>query len=251
MSYRVTASREFVVTGSVTTSQGEKPVEWRQSLSFSNSGNLSSNGSTQTNDQLTSGVDRSLTYHREVNYPLKCTSSYTSDPVTKAVALSGKIVRGQRMQVSGITTFPSGLEGFTPSIFGPVTGFIVNTSQEGEASFTSTPGGNTTGTGSTGQDYMFTRIYGRRPDSPSNAPPEPPEDIYARRVSSENGKITRDLVRSLEEYNPTDDPPIRTATQTALEHVPFNLADVQRAIGARSRLVAGMPPPRHLLQSPL
>ena len=225
-------------------------MEWRQSLSFLNTGNVSANGTIQTNEQITSGVDRSLTYHREVSYPLKCTSTFTKDPVTKAVALSGKIVRGQKMAVSGITTFPSGLEGFAPSIFGPVTGFVIATSQEGDASFTSVPGGNTTGKGSTSQDYMFTRIYGRKSDAPANAPLEPPEDMYARRVSSENGKITRDLVRSLEEYNPTDEPPIRAATQAHFEDVHFDLADLQRAVGARSR-VAGMPAPKHLLQSPL
>jgi hypothetical protein len=250
LSYKVTASREFVVTGSVTTSEGTKPVEWRQSLSFSNTGNVSSNGSIQTNQQSTSGVDRSLTYHREVSYPLKCTSTFTTDPATKAVALSGKIVRGQKMAVSGITTFPSGLEGFAPSIFGPVTGFVMDTTQEGDASFASIPGGNTTGKGSTSQDYMFTRIYGPNSDAPANAPLEPPEDIYARRVSSENGKITRDLVRSLEEYNPTDEPPIRPATQAHFDDVHFDLAGLQRAVGARYR-VAGMPAPKHLLQSPL
>jgi Peptide N-acetyl-beta-D-glucosaminyl asparaginase amidase A len=246
LTYKVTASREFVVTGSVTTSEGARPVEWRQSLSFSNTGNVSANGSIQANEQLTSGVDRSLVYHREVNYPLKCASSFTRDPTTNAVALSGKIVRGQKMQVSGITTFPSGLEGFAPSIFGPVSGFIMDTTQEGDASFASVPKGNTTGKGSTSQDYMFTRIYGITPGGPVNASPEPPEDIYGRRVSSENGKITRDLVRSLEEYNPTEEPPIRTGAHSKFEDVQFDLADLQRAVGARYRAVPGMSAPQQL-----
>jgi hypothetical protein len=244
LAYKVTASREFVVTGSVTTSGGPEPVEWRQSLSFSNAGSVSSNGSIQSNQQITNGVDRSFVYHREINYPLNCTSSFTRDPATKAVALAGNIVRGQKMQVSGITTFPSGLEGFAPSIFGPVTGFIVDTSQEGSASFTSIPGGNTTGKGSTSQDYMLTRVYGVMPDAAANAPPEPPEDIYARRVSSENGKITRDLERSLEEYNPTEDPPVRVAAPTFLEDVHLDEAILQRAVGARYRVAAGMAAPQ-------
>jgi hypothetical protein len=229
LSFKISASREFSVEGSVTTSEGSKPAGWKQTLNFSNAGDVARSGNVQINEQVTTGLDISTSgYSRKFSYPLKCNSSLIQQ-ANKDLTLTGKVERGKSVAVLGSSVWPSGLESYGPRVGPDIKGFSMNTTQAGEASFQMI-GNLTRGNGMTEQFFVYKSEKGggsKYPDGPKLGGES--ELLYSRHALAMNGKITRD--DSL--VDTTGVGLVRTVSEQAVMMVPADPQDIERAVGRK------------------
>ncbi|KAF2665427.1 hypothetical protein BT63DRAFT_377319 [Microthyrium microscopicum] len=192
LSYKVTASRDFSVDGSVTTSEGTKPASWKQTYNFSNIGSAANLGNNQTNVQVTNGLDISAGgYSRTIAYPLRVFSAANIDVTNNSMTLSGRFTRGKEVMVLGNSATPSALDNFGT---GPdAKGTFMNTTQEGEAYY-QTIGNTTKGSAVTEQVYIFSSEKGDTQNVVQPPKAGEREQLYSRHVLAKNGLITRDEV---------------------------------------------------------
>lgn len=117
LSYSVLAQRNLWITAKIRDSDGEREVTWRQSLSYSNSGNTTEIGNTQVTSQMTSGAERSSSgYARRFSYPLWTVNSFTDDSATGGnMTISGKIDRSRDEEVSGRGALNIPLDSLAPT----------------------------------------------------------------------------------------------------------------------------------------
>jgi hypothetical protein len=237
--FEVVAARDIKVKAEIETSDGKNTASWRQSLSFSNRGNVTAKGNNQTNTQLITGTDISSSgYSRKIKYPLWVFSSGDSDPVSKALSIEGDIKWGKWLQIFGESVFPSGLEAFNASLSydsgatNDFDGYTIDTWQAGNASYLSIPAQNrSTGHGETEQFYGF---FGERSHVDSYLPEAPSSDdstgLYREHVFAYNGQIEFDDIAG----NPWngEQPRVLVASgNTNMEQV-FGPLDLQNAIGS-------------------
>jgi Peptide N-acetyl-beta-D-glucosaminyl asparaginase amidase A len=240
LTYKVLATRELTVEGSITTSEGTKPAGWKQTLKFSNIGNLTAGGFNQSNIQHTSGTEiAGYGYSRIFNYPLNCASQTKFDKNTKEMFLSGQFNRGKLVEEFGDPVFPTGLDDFDSKGEPLALGYKLNTTQVGEATYHSIPAKNSSeGMGITEQVLTFDRDFGTMAKFPALAVSERSEALYSRHILAKNGRIDRDEEIQLAEIDPTEEPPIKVVVPTRnVDEI--TLEDLKRAGGKRIRQLIG------------
>jgi hypothetical protein len=238
LTYKVLATRELTIDGSITTSEGTIPSGWKQNLKFSNVGKVTAGGFNQSNVQSTTGTEVSGDgYSRNFHYPLDCTSNTKSDPITKELYIGGNFNRGKLVESFGIPIFPTGLDDFDSKGEPLALGFRMNTTQEGDAWYRNSPAINmTTGSGLTEQVLTFERHFGTVAKYPSLSLPEKYESLYSRHVLAKNGRIAKDEEIQLVELDPEGEPPIRLIDPTT---EPLSVEDLIRAGGKRIQELIG------------
>jgi Peptide N-acetyl-beta-D-glucosaminyl asparaginase amidase A len=256
--YKVLATRELTIDGSITTSEGKIPAGWKQTLKFSNIGNVTAGGYNQSTIQKTSGTEiAGYGYSRNFDYPLECSSNTKYDSTTKELYIGGEFKRAKLVESFGAPIFPSGLDDFDSKGQPLALGFTVNTTQHGQAWYRNSPATNkTTGAGMTEQVLTFERDFGEMAKYPVVSIPEKFEFLYSRHIVAKNGRIDRDEEIELVELDPVGDLPIRVVEPSS-DIEPLGVRDLIRAGGKRIRQLIGEPsghPPRkrrHLNRSAL
>ena len=137
--YEVTAQRTLSFQSTINTSRGRKSASWKQSLSFTSTGDYTDYGNVEVNNQQTTGTDVSSSgYAKHFTYPLfaNTTEIETSDTLT----LFATVNRGKDVQTLGQPVFPTGLEAFAASnaihpILPSFQGASLSTTQDGSATY--------------------------------------------------------------------------------------------------------------------
>jgi hypothetical protein len=240
LAYKVVASREVLVDGSVTTSAGTVPAGWKQSLKFSNVGNVTAGGFNQTNTQTTSGTEvAGHGYARNFKYPLDCRSDTVYNKDTKEMYIGGTFKRNKLIHAFGEPVFPTGLDEFDSKGEPPAVGFLMNTTQQGEAWFHTVPAKNQTdGSGITEQGLNFYRVFGTLARYPMVGEANGSEILYGRHLLYKDGRLLNDEELELVELDPEGEPPIR-ATDNSRHVDVITVADLKRAGGHRLQQLLG------------
>lgn len=197
LDYSIEVSREFSVSSTVQTSKGSQKVTWKQSLKFTNTGHLDSEGNSQLSDQVTSGQDvSSLGYSRSIKYPLWANQSYVPTPGSTSFGINGALDWGKQVTILGTSIYPTGLqnaeliqEANAKSLGASrsYAGTTLNTRQNGTAVYTSLAGEPTSVSyGSTEQTLDFA---GLEAGSGSTS-----AELYHRHVLAVNFTIVEDEV---------------------------------------------------------
>lgn len=208
--YNTDVVREVSVSSMIRTSQGLRPVSWKQNFSYSSSNNISSQGSTQKTKQTTTGSDTSTSgYANTYKYPLELETTY-SEATDGGRQINAEMSRGLTFNVFGPSVFPSGIQNFnitSPSVVsipgqasqgirlpGQVSqgimlpdslplfgGALMSTTQTGVAQYTAS-GGNNSGT--TTQDFDFKGLELSNPNITFG--------LYHRHVKAIDREVTED-----------------------------------------------------------
>jgi peptide N-acetyl-beta-D-glucosaminyl asparaginase amidase A len=239
LTYKVTASREVLVDGSITTSAGTVPAGWKQSLKFSNVGKVTAGGFNQTNTQTTSGTEVSGNgYARNFKYPLDCRSDTVYNDKTKEMYIGGTFKRNKLVQSYGVPVFPTGLDEFDSKGEPPALGFLLNTTQQGEAWFHQVPAKNQSdGSGITEQGLNFYRLFGNLAKYPEVGTENGTEVLYGRHILYKDSRLVNDEEIELAELDPVGEPPIRAVDASKPELL--TVEDLKRAGGHRLQQLLG------------
>ncbi|EXJ66144.1 uncharacterized protein A1O5_10759 [Cladophialophora psammophila CBS 110553] len=197
LSYTVDVDRQLSISSEVQTSHGTKVAVWQQSLAYSNQGNISDYGDVQVTRQNTLGkATSSEGYSRAFNYPLFVNSTIVQDKSARTLFISASLRRGQDIEISGHSVFPTSLEWFDPRYPEEVgrcgahprfSGSRLSTVQNGSAVYFS-HGNTSVSPGTTQQDLSFYGIQTQALGSSSvNL-----VDLYHRHVLAVNDTLVRD-----------------------------------------------------------
>lgn len=181
--YTTAVTRQFSVSGSITTSTGTQAVTWTQSLSHTDDGTLSNSAGNQLNTITTTGMDTSTYpgkgFASAYSYPFTAnvTSQLLPNGTTRVAATLSRTKTLNRSTGSAGdgSISPSGLQLFaalpaTSDLVGRITGTSFTTSQDGEAFLLIAPNGTTTSFGAQSQHLRFgggtgTGVLGDEPDN--------------------------------------------------------------------------------------
>jgi len=188
LSYQVLAKRQLSFASIITTSNGSQQASWTQTLSFSNAGNLSNDGNTQANNQITTGVEVSSSgYSRKFTYPLFVWSTYSMSG--NNITISANMDRGKSAQVIGPSAFPNGAESLTSN--DTFNGASFNTRQNGSAQYIS----NRDTSQSWGATEQYLTLSGVQ-TGPASYPNFPTSQgmqlLYSRHVLAVNASVVQD-----------------------------------------------------------
>ena len=191
LSYTTNVKRELSISSEVKTQRGTKRETWTQSLTATNYGLYTDYGAVQQNNQSTIGTDQSagaVFYKASYSYPLYANTSYFVEPGGN-FTIGATIIRGLDLAIYGTPVFPTGLQPFAviPKSEPLVSGFSgsqLSTTQNGTAFYFGNPAGNSSGFGSTSQEFSFSGIdiSGGVEDT----------ELYYRDVQAVNTTIVRD-----------------------------------------------------------
>lgn len=186
--YFVQVSRLIHVSSTLQTSKGPEKVTWAQNLTYSNSGTLKNNGSTQEVRQNTSGQNTSPSsrYSKTFVYPLWVTSTYEIFP-SGGLAINAAMRRAKNLEYVGELAFHNE---WRAKALRRVShrGTRTENSQNGTASYINIPAQRKSyGSGSTEQHYLLTGID----DSPETMVQDK-KVLYRRDVLAVNGTIVAD-----------------------------------------------------------
>jgi len=188
LDYHVSVNRQLSFTSIITTSNGSRRATWTQTLSFSNTGNLSNDGNTGANNQMTTGVDVSSSgYSRQFTYPLAVMS--TASASGNNLTIIATMDLGKSVQVVGPSAFPNGAESFTPN--DTFNGASFNTRQNGSAQYVS-HGHTSQSWGSTEQDLTLSAVQTRPDLYPDSTTVQSMQLLYSRHVLAVNANIIQD-----------------------------------------------------------
>ncbi|EMC97115.1 hypothetical protein BAUCODRAFT_68515 [Baudoinia panamericana UAMH 10762] len=198
LAYQVNAQRSLSIQSTINLSNGSESVAWQQSLSFSNTGNLTDQGNTEVNMQQTTGYDLSSSgYARRISYPLFACSVYTMPEGN--ISYVATIDRGKCVQTIGQPVFPTGLESFAAAadvhtVYPLFQGSPLATTQNGTATFLANATSLTSSSfGTTTQDMVFSGIRVDGSTSPEKLFSKGATDeLFERHVSAMNNTVTYD-----------------------------------------------------------
>lgn len=192
LGYQVLAQRQLSFFSTITTSNGSQQAAWSQTLSFSNTGNLTNNGFTQANTQMTSGVNiASSGYARKFAYPLYVWSSIAITNNGNDMTIVSNMDRGKSAQVVGPSAFPTGVESFAPN--SSFNGASYDTRQNGTAEYISLSSSNTSQSwGSTEQDLTLSGLQAGAPSYPNFPAVQSMQQLYSRHVLAVNATVVQD-----------------------------------------------------------
>ncbi|KAK5116617.1 hypothetical protein LTR62_007291 [Meristemomyces frigidus] len=196
--YSVSAERSLSVESTLYLSQGAETATWRQSRSFTNTGNFTDQGNVELNIQQTTGYDVSSSgYARAISYPLYALSTYAT--IADNISYVANVNRGKDVKTIGQPVFPTGLESFVAAegvhfIYPSFEGASLSTTQNGTASYFE----NTTtlasfSFGSTEQDMTFSGIsIDGRPSQYGFPSISATQELFKRQAAAVNGSVTLD-----------------------------------------------------------
>ncbi|EGO61434.1 hypothetical protein NEUTE1DRAFT_128035 [Neurospora tetrasperma FGSC 2508] len=170
-------------------------VTWTQTLSYTNKGLVSAQGYNQFNDMLISGSESSSSssssthdYETSYTFPLLANSTYSVSPQGN-LSISGHLIQGKTVVVSGQMTFPDydtvafNGEGKSPRYKES----RLETKKEGQAWYEQTGDGkNSTGSGDSKQVFTFGGVEAQGGRG---------EELYFRDVEARAGRVVRDVKR--------------------------------------------------------
>lgn len=196
LSYSVDVSRHLTISSTVKTANGTTTASWKQTLSYSNQGVVSGYGYTQANDQLTTGTDTSSSgYKRKISYPIYLNSTFAYP--NNGLYLYADVQRGQHIDITGIPTFPTGLQDFDqlPAVkasYPTFQGSSLDTTQNGTAYYFA----NATvrySYGTTAQQMSFSGDqYGSATDANGFPVTQSSSELYSRYVEAVNTTVVTD-----------------------------------------------------------
>jgi len=203
LTYNVNVSRQLSISSHIKTASGNTLAVWRQNLHYSNYDDLSNYGYVQLTIQDTNGVDLSSAgYARQIDYPIWLNSSFSVDTVSGNLSIDATINRGQTIRILGQPVFPTGLQSFdnlpnVKNLYPKFQGSNLHTTQNGSASYFASPAtSQSSSSGSTQQDMVFTGV---RADSPSSATRnghfpnvQGSVELYHRHILAVNGTVVED-----------------------------------------------------------
>lgn len=202
LSYSVLAQRNLWITAKIRDSDGERDVTWRQSLSYSNTGNTTEIGNTQVTSQMTSGAERSSSgYARRFSYPLWTVNSFTDDSATGGnMTLNGKIERSRDEEVSGRGALSIPIDSLAPAQDSkkPPTyaSYAIRNRQNATAVLVQNMAKNiSTSTGETQQVYFLNGLGNDNMQDSTQAVLDGGRggtELYKRNVIAKNSKIVND-----------------------------------------------------------
>lgn len=171
---------------------------WTQTLSYTNKGLVSAQGYNQFNDMLISGSESSSSpssssttndYKTSYTFPLLANSTYSVLPQGN-LSISGHLIQGKTVVVSGQMTFPNydtvafngnGKKGLRYKES------RLETKKEGQAWYQQTGDGkNSTGSGDSKQVFTFGGVEAQGGRG---------EELYFRDVEARAGRVVRDVKR--------------------------------------------------------
>jgi len=199
--YQVLAQRDFSITSTIKTSEGEKDVSWRQTLSFTNMGDFSRVGEVQVNNQTTSGVGISSSgFSRRFTYPLNVYSDFSDQTAVGGnVSIYATFNRGKDLEVFGRSAFPCPLDLLPKTALSPVdpssfNGYNLRNSQSGVANFLSSPSlNNSIASGTTKQSAVLGGLESSGVADGRSVPVvRRNTTLWERSVEASNSSIVRD-----------------------------------------------------------
>lgn len=202
LTYQVDAQRSLSFQSTINLSNGTKIASWTQSLSYSNSANITDMGNIQTNVQHTSGHALSSSgYARQFSYPLYAYS--TAETVGDNLTLTAIVNRGKNEQTLGRPVFPTGLESFSDaeSMRSPSNTFqgsSLATTQNGSATYMANQTASTSYSfGTTEQDMTFSGVRADRGNTGHGAFSPFPKitqntELFHRHATAVNGSVVQD-----------------------------------------------------------
>jgi hypothetical protein len=108
LSYQVAVQRKLFVK-STSRSLGQDH-EWSQKLSYSNIGEISAQGTMQTNAMMISGFESSGSYRRKFTYPLQVTSEFKQEHGTHEFSIRADVDFSKNVQFTGNSVFTSPID---------------------------------------------------------------------------------------------------------------------------------------------
>ena len=196
--YQVNAQRSLSFQSTLDLSYGKEIASWRQSLTYSNTGNYSGQGFLEINNQSTNGYDVSSSgYARQISYPLYAYSleSFIGDNIS----LVANVNRGKDVNTLGQPVFPTGLESFSAAEvvhprYAQFEGASLSTTQNGEATYLANEtAGTSFSFGTTEQDFLFSGIrVGVKGDPHSFPSINGSEELFHRHVLAVNSSVVED-----------------------------------------------------------
>ncbi|KAF2840826.1 hypothetical protein M501DRAFT_1014822 [Patellaria atrata CBS 101060] len=197
LTYSVEVQRTFSVESTISTSEGSIPVSWRQTLFYSNGGELHDKGYVQTVEQQTNGNDvSSRGYARTFNYPLWVYSSYWEDAASGNFSIDAALDRGKKVQIRGDSVFPNGLQPYltTNPAGHTFAGSSSDNRQNGTAFYLAVPSrGRSYSWGATEQDFSFSGVKASESlNSQVGAFSKGDEELYHRHALAVNGTVVED-----------------------------------------------------------
>lgn len=190
LGYSVSVKRDFSISSQISTQKGSSTATWTQSLEYSNLGSLYSNGRGAVNTFSTLGRESAKVpgwaYETSYSYPLFCNTTTTFLPEGN-LTLWAQLDQGLKLEVSGNTVYPTGLEAFEAK-GSKWAGSVIDTDRNGTANY-SRYGDNsvTSGVGQTHQVFSFDGLSSKGKAT----------QLYYRDVSAYNNTVTadREIVR--------------------------------------------------------
>ncbi|OAP61385.1 hypothetical protein AYL99_03588 [Fonsecaea erecta] len=209
LSYAVNVDRQLYISSEIQTSHGSKAAVWQQYLAYSNEGNISDFGDVQVTLQNTFGkAISSEGFSRTFDYPLFVNSTFVQDKGADTLSISADLRRGQTIEISGRSVFPTGLESFDqlyPEDTGGrgdyprFDGSRLMTTQNGSAVYFS-HGNTSVSPGMTQQDLS---LYGVKSAALETGPATSVE-VYHRHVLAVNDTLVRDVESFLGQHQKVD-----------------------------------------------
>ncbi|KAK3673813.1 hypothetical protein LTR78_006368 [Recurvomyces mirabilis] len=196
--YSVGVQRSLSFQSTLALSHGIDTATWRQTRSFTNTGNYTNQSNVELNTQQTTGYDVSSSgYARHISYPLSALSTYATDGAN--ISYVATVNRAKDVQTLGQPVFPTGLESFVAAQevhpnYPSFQGTSLSTTQNGTASFFE----NTTSLasfsfGSTEQEMTFSGIHVTGQSGPYGFPTVAgSQELFQRQVAAVNGSVTVD-----------------------------------------------------------
>lgn len=196
--YQVHAQRSLSVQSTINLSTGPEKASWKQSLSFSNTGNYTDQAFIETNTQLTTGYDVSSSgYSRHISYPLYAFSSATV--FQDSFTIFAIVNRGKDVQTVGQPVFPTGLESFADADgvhpqYPAFEGTSLSTTQNSTATYIANQTSSTSFSfGTTEQDMVFSGVeLGGGRNAQGFPTVTESEELFHRHVAAINGTVTED-----------------------------------------------------------
>ena len=192
LGYEVLAQRQLSFSSIITTSTGSQQAAWSQTLSFSNTGNLSDGGFTQVNAQMTRGINiASSGFSMKFAYPLSVWSTVSITNNGSDIVILATMDRDKNAEVVGPSAFPTSVESFEPNT--TYTGASYSTRQQGSAGYIFLASSKTPqGWGTTEQDFALSGLLTRTPSYPNFPPVGPIQQLYSRHVLAVNATVIQD-----------------------------------------------------------
>ncbi|KAF6801159.1 peptide-n4-(n-acetyl-beta-glucosaminyl)asparagine amidase a [Colletotrichum musicola] len=184
LDFSVSVKREFSIASQLSTQKGNSTATWIQSLEYSNLGSIYLWGRGAVNTFSSIGQESAeapgWAYETSYSYPLFCNTTATLPEGN--LTLWAELNQGLRLEVSGNTVYPTGLEAFEASGDRWV-GSIISTDRDGVANYSRYADGSvTSGVGKTRQAFAFDGLSDEGKAT----------QLYYRDVSAYNNTVTAD-----------------------------------------------------------